>query len=90
MDFEKEILAESAAISGEIILESFGQLLEYYPLVLGALLNKTSILLGQPIHVILDQLEEELGITGRFESITKKLSASREVLGSFLGEFFEE
>jgi hypothetical protein len=90
MDFEEEMLTESALISGEVILDSLEQMLGYYPLVLGASLRKLSELLDQPIYEVLAQLEEEQGLVGVLESSNKQLSASKEVLGSFLDKFIEE
>ena len=85
MNFEQELSDEGALISGEVILESVSQLLDYYPLVLGASLRRLSELLDQPVKDILTRLEEEQGMSGVLETSINQLSAGREVLGSLLG-----
>lgn len=89
-NFEKEMSSEGALISGEVILESFSNLLDYYPLVLGASLRRLSELLNQPVKDILAQLEEQEGMLGVLEISSKQLSAGKEVLGSLLGLNVEE
>ena len=90
MDFEEEMLNESAIISGEVILDSLEQMLGYYPLILGASLKKLSELLDQPVYEVLAQLEEEQDLVGILESSNNKLSAGKEVLGSALGKLTNE
>jgi len=84
MDFEEEMLNESAIISGEVILDSLEKMLGYYPLILGASLRKLSELLDQPVYEVLAQLEEEQGLVGILETSNSQLSAGKEVLGAAL------
>jgi hypothetical protein len=81
MNFEEEFTNESALISGEMILESLGTMMQYYPLVLGSALRKLSELSGQPVQLVLSQLEQEHNLVGVLQSSKDKLSASKEVLG---------
>jgi len=90
IEFEDDMLNESAIISSESILDSLEQMLGYYPLVLGSALRKLSELLNQPVYEVLAQLEEEQGLVGVLESSNNQLTASKEVLGSFLDKMVEE
>jgi hypothetical protein len=85
MDFEQQLSQEGSFISGEVILESFQVLLEYYPILLGASIIKLSQLLGQSAQEVLALLEEEQGMTEVLKPTMNKLNAGREVLGSLLG-----
>ena len=83
-DFEVQFDNESAYISGEVILQSLGQMLEYYPLVLGSALRMLCEISGKTPSELLLQLEQEHGLVGVLESSHGQLVAGREVLSSLI------
>ena len=90
MNFEKEFTNEGALISGEIILESFATMLDYYPLMLGSALRKLSEFSGLPVLEILTKLEEENNLVGVLQTSKNQLTAGREVLGSVINKIIQD
>jgi len=90
MSFEEEFTNESAFISGEVILGTFGKMLEYYPMVLGSALRELSVMSGKSVLELLKRFEEENDLVGVLEDSQNQLTAGREVLGSVLGKVSEK
>ena len=90
MSFEEEFTNESAFISSEVILGTFGKMLEYYPMVLGSALRELSIMSGQTVLELLRKFEEEHGLVGVLQDSQNQLTAGREILGFALEKIDEE